>query len=103
MHICEQYLGKIVNIQIDHPLGSKHLKYKFIYELNYGHIPNTISDNGEEIDAYVLGVDYPIKTFQGKCIAVIQRINDDDKLIVVPEHINITDDEIKQKIAFQEK
>ena len=104
MRLSEQYLGKIVNLQIDRPLGSKHPKYGFIYELNYGYIPGSLSGDGEELDAYVLGIDYPVNNFRGKCIAVIQRTDDDDdKLIVIPENITVHDEVIEQKTAFQEK
>ena len=59
---------------------------EFFYLTNYGYIPNTVSGDGEELDAYVLGVFDPIDNFKGKCIAVVQRLDDnDDKLIVVPE------------------
>lgn len=38
------------------------------------------------MDAYVLGVFQPLDTFTGRCIAVIQRADDDDdKVIVVPD------------------
>lgn len=49
------FLGKYVKIKIDRPLGAKHPKYDLIYTLNYGYIPNTISGDGEEIDAYIVG------------------------------------------------
>ena len=75
-----------------------------IYEVNYGYVPNTISGDGEELDCYVLGVDKPLDNFTGKCIAIIHRINDnDDKLIIVPEGINFTDEEIRTLTNFQEK
>lgn len=104
-HYSKKYLGKIVNVKIDRPLNSKHPKHNFLYEVNYGFIPNTKAPDGEELDAYVLGVDSPIKKFKGKCIGIIHRLNDeDDKLIVVPENfLNITDEEIIKKTAFQEK
>ena len=98
------YLDKEVNVKIDRPLNSKHPKHGFKYELNYGYIPNTTSGDGEELDCYVLGVDEPITEFIGKCIAVIHRLNDDDdKLIVVPEGKEFTDEEIKQLTHFQEQ
>lgn len=98
------YLDKEVNVKIDRPLNSKHPKNGFIYELNYGYIPNTTSGDGEELDCYVLGVDEPITEFIGKCIAVIHRLNDDDdKLIVVPEGKKFTDEEIKKLTHFQEQ
>ena len=72
--------------------------------VNYGFIPNTISGDGEELDAYVLGVDTPLANFTGKCVAIIHRTNDnDDKLIVVPDGQNPTNEYIEQKTAFQEQ
>jgi len=99
------YLNKIVKVKIDRPLGSKHPKHGFVYEMNYGFIPDTISGDGEELDAYVFGVDTPINEFTGKCIAIIHRTNDnDDKLVVVtPELENITDEEIRKMVNFQEQ
>lgn len=98
------YLGKTVTIKIDRQLGSKHQKHGWIYELNYGFVPDTIAPDGEELDAYVLGVDVPIETFTGKCIAVIHRTNDeDDKLVVVPEGKDFSDDDIRALTHFQEQ
>ena len=99
-----QYIGKMVKVKIDRPLGSKHPKHGFVYEVNYGYIPYTKSGDGEELDAYVLGVDEPVEEYVGRCIGVIKRINDDDdKLIVVPKALNLSDDEIETAIDFQEK
>lgn len=98
------YIGKIVNVKMDRPLGATHPKHGFVYELNYGYVPNTISGDGEELDAYVLGVDEPLQEFTGKCIAVIHRTkDDDDKLIVVPEGLEILDEDIRRLTNFQEK
>ena len=100
----KNYLNKIVSVKIDRPLGSKHPKHGFIYPVNYGFIPNTISGDNEELDCYVLGIFESIESFSGKCIAVIHRINDnDDKLIVVPEGINYSDDAIRALTEFQER
>jgi inorganic pyrophosphatase len=99
------YLFKTVKVKIDRHLGSKHPKHGFVYEVNYGFIPDTTSGDGEELDAYVLGVNKPIQEFEGKCIAIIHRTNDDDdKLVVVtPEMENITAEEIKKMVNFQEQ
>ena len=101
---AKDYLNKQVSVKIDRPLGSKHPKHDFIYPVNYGFIPNTISGDGEELDAYVLGVNNPLENFTGEVIAIIHRTNDDDdKLIVVPKGINYTDDEIRKLTYFQEQ
>src|SRR3990167_169086 len=99
-----QYLNKEVQVTIDRQKDSKHPKHGFIYELNYGFVPNTKAPDGEEVDAYVIGVDEPIVEFKGVCIAVIHRLNDDDdKLVVVPPDISLTDEEIRTKTHFQEQ
>ena len=51
----ENYLGKMLKIKLDRPFGSTHPKHGFIYPVNYGYVPNTISGDGEELDAYLLG------------------------------------------------
>jgi len=98
------YIGKVVEVKMDRPLGSKHPKHGWIYETNYGFIPGTIAPDGEELDAYVLGVNESLDTFKGKVIAVVHRTNDDDdKLVVVPENIELTDEEIKKQTHYQEQ
>ncbi len=98
------YIGNTVQVKIDRPLNSKHPKHGFTYPVNYGFVPNTISGDGEELDCYVLGINKPIENFEGKCIAVIHRNNeDDDKLIVVPKGKNYTDEEIRKLTSFQEQ
>ena len=99
-----KYLNKTITVKMDRPLGSKHPDWDLIYEVNYGYVPNTISGDGEELDCYVLGVDKPLDSFTGKCIAIVHRTNDnDDKLIIVPDGMNFTDEEIRNLTNFQEK
>ncbi len=100
----KNFLGKIVDVKIDRPLGYKHPKWGFIYPVNYGYIPNTISGDGEELDCYILGIFEPLEDFCGKCIAIIHRLNDnDDKLIIVPENQSFSNDEIRVLTEFQER
>lgn len=100
----KEYLGKEITVKIDRELGSKHPKHGFIYTLNYGYIPNTISGDGEELDAYVVGIFQPTLEFTGECIAIIHRTNDDDdKLVVAPKGNNYNDDQIIALTEFQEK
>lgn len=99
-----QYIGQMVQLKIDRPLGSKHPRFGFEYPVNYGYVPDTKSGDGEELDAYVLMEDKPLKEYVGRCIGVIHRTDDDDdKLIVVPEAYDLADEEIEKEVAFQEK
>lgn len=100
----EEYLGKIVDIVMDRPLGTKHPKHNFIYPLNYGYIPKTISGDGEEIDAYVIGEFEPLEKFNGYVVAVIKRENDvEDKLVVCKEHDKYSKEQIQALVEFQER
>lgn len=98
-------IGNIVKVIVDRPLGTYHPKYKDIYyPINYGYIEGIIAPDGEEQDAYILGVDVPVKEFVGKIIAIIHRVDDvEEKWIVAPENITITKDEIMKQVYFQEK
>ena len=98
-------IGNKVKVIVDRPLGTYHPKYKDIfYTLNYGYVEGIIAPDGEEQDAYVLGVDKPLKEFTGVVVAVIHRLNDvEDKWIVAPEGIEFTKEEIMKEVEFQEK
>ena len=98
-------IGKKVKVVIDRPLGSTHPGYPdLIYTVNYGYLPNLIGGDGEEQDAYVLGVNLPIEEFEGEVIAIIHRENDcENKLVVAPSNSSFTDEEILNAVNFQEK
>ncbi|MDD3085028.1 MAG: inorganic pyrophosphatase [Candidatus ainarchaeum sp.] len=103
-NIAKKYLNKKVEVEIDRPLGSKHPKYEFIYEVNYGFIKNVKVPDGEDLDAYCLGIKEPVKNFTGVCVAIVHRKDDnDDKLIILPEGVEMTDEEIMDNIYFQEQ
>lgn len=101
---AKDYLGKKVVVEVDRMLGTRHPKHGFMYMLNYGYIPNTISGDGEELDAYLVGFYEPVEKAEGKVIAVIHRTNDDDdKLVVAPKGKEYSDDAIKSLTEFQER
>ena len=92
-------------MKVDRPIGSVHPKHKDMkYPINYGYIPDTLSFDGQEIDAYLLGVSRSITQFEGICIAVIHRIDDvEDKLVIAPQHLEFSDKEILSQTNFQEQ
>ena len=98
-------LGKIVTVTVDRHLGSYHPKHKDIYySLNYGYIPGIFAADGEEQDAYILGVNEPVKEFTGKVIAIIHRFDDvEEKWVVAPDGASFTREEIAKLVAFQEQ
>jgi 8-oxo-dGTP pyrophosphatase MutT (NUDIX family) len=97
-----EFIGKIVHIVVDRPIGYVHKD--ILYPINYGYIPGAIGGDGEEQDAYILGVNEPISEFDGQVIAVIQRKNDcEDKLVVAPVGSVYHQGQIAEATYFQEQ
>lgn len=104
LKLAKELLGKMVKVKIDRQLGSKHPKWGFVYDVNYGFIEGIIAPDGEELDAYLLKVNKPVEESEGMVVAIIHRTdNDDDKLVVVPDGVKVTDEEIESMTQFQEK
>lgn len=104
LELAKKQLGKVLQVTMDRPLGSTHPKHGFVYDVNYGYVAGITAPDGEDLDAYFLGVDTPMQTGEGVCIAIAhRRDNDDDKLIMVPEGVTMTDEEILSAIHFQEQ
>ena len=98
------YLNEEVKVIVDRPLASKHPKHEIYYPLNYGYIPNTISGDGEEVDAYIVGEFKPLKEFVGVVIAIIHRKNDvEDKLVVSNNLHKYSKEQIQALVEFQER
>ena len=98
-------IGKRVKVVVDRPLGSYHPEHKDIYyPINYGYVEDVIAPDGEEQDAYIIGVDTALEVFVGKLIAIIQRYDAvEEKWVVAPEGASFTRDEIAKLVAFQEQ
>jgi inorganic pyrophosphatase len=96
-------LGSVVRVIVDRPMGSRHPSARFRYSVNYGYVPDTVAPDGQELDAYLLGPAGSVETGVGRCVAVVHReYEDDDKVVVVTDNQEYTDDEILRMVAFQE-
>ncbi len=74
------------------------------YPINYGYIKGIIAPDGEEQEAYILGVDEPVKEFTGRIIAIIHRSDDvEEKWVVAPDGVTFTKEEIMDAVHFQEQ
>lgn len=100
--IIHSLLGKTVHVEIDRPIG--HVHKGMVYSVNYGYIPGVFAADGEEQDAYILGVDKPLSSFDGRVVGAICRKNDaEDKLIVAPEGMVFHQGQIAKAVHFQEQ
>ena len=98
-------IGDIVTVTVDRPLGSYHPEYKdMYYPVNYGYIKGIMAPDGEEQDAYILGVHEPVEKFTGKIIAIVHRSDDiEEKWVVCPRDMTFSKEEITEQIRFQEQ
>jgi inorganic pyrophosphatase len=100
----ETFIGKKIHIEIDRPLGSVHPEHDNIWFCcNYGYVSGVLSKDGEELDAYLLGVFTPVSAYDGICIGIVKRDDGDDKLVVVPEGVDYTDEQILALTEFIER
>lgn len=98
-------IGDEVKVIVDRPMGSRHPNHnETVYPINYGYIDGLIAPDGEEQDAYILGVNEPVDCFVGEVIAVIRRFDDvEEKWVVAPKGMTFKTDEIRKLTDFQEK
>lgn len=104
--LIREYMGKMVTVQIDRPVGFHHVTkgIHLDYTVNYGFLPGVVGGDGEEQDVYVLGIREPLETFTGPIIGVVRRRDDnEDKFIAAPEGLRLTAWEMAVEIHFVEK
>ena len=103
--LVNSVIGRTVTVTVDRPLGSYHPEHKdMYYPVNYGYIEGIMAPDGEEQDAYILGVDMSVEKFTGKVIAVVHRNDDvEEKWVVAPEGLSFTKEEVWEQISFQEQ
>lgn len=101
----ESMIGHTIKVYVDRPIGSHHPKHNdIIYPINYGYIKEIIVDDKEYQDVYILGEDKSLDCVEGKIYAIIERENDnEDKLIVVTNNKEYSNEEIRKLVDFQEK
>lgn len=98
-------IGRIVKVTVDRPMGTRHPEHEaLMYPINYGFVEGIPAPDGEAQDAYILGVDGPVREFTGKVIAVIKRNDDvETKWVVAPENRRYSREEVLAQIHFQER
>ena len=95
-------LGKHVHVQVDRPMGYCH--NGTVYPVNYGYIPGMPGGDGEDQDAYILGVAQPVTEFDGVVVGAVRRRDDcEDKLVVAPADVRLHQGQIAQAVRFQEQ
>ena len=101
-NMIQQLLRQMVHVEVDRPIG--HVHKDMVYPINYGYLPGIIAGDGEEQDAYILGVPHPVSSFDGRVVGAIRRKNDcEDKLVVAPDGMVFHQGQIAEAVRFQEQ
>ncbi len=93
-------LGKFVRINVTNAMHTKNEKYGYVYELNYGKVENYSAGNAQY--AYIMGIDHPVRNFDGRVVAIISRRGGEKTWVVAPKSTRFIINDIKQAVEFAE-
>ncbi len=96
-------LGKFVKVRVTSPMHSFNNRFGFKYKLNYGVIDSFKSNKKSVQGAYIMGINHPVRNFDGRVIAVIKRQSCRGMAwVVAPKSTRFIVNDIKQAIEFAE-
>lgn len=96
-------LGKYAKVRVTRPMHSADPEKGFEYGLNFGAVEGISGSSGGVMMAYIMGIDHPVRSFDGRIIAVIHHKLGDDVLVVSPKSKRFIVNEIEQAVGFAEK
>lgn len=71
-------LGKYVRVRVVKPIGSVDDSTGYTYPLNYGSVYDY-----EDLNAFIMGIDHPVRNFDGRVIAVLNPKAGGKQIIIV--------------------
>lgn len=97
-------LGKFVRVRVTKPLGRLDRETGVKYLLNYGVVESGLLPHSPIAGAYILGVDHPVRHFDGRVIAVIKdRKRRAQYLVVAPKSKRFIIHDIRPAVSFLHK
>ena len=96
-------LGNYVRVRVTNPIRSVNREFGYVYSLNYGSIEGKKRFDHASPAAYIMGISHPVRTFNGRVIAVIRRGDGRPPVYVVaPNSMRFISYQIEDAIAFAE-
>lgn len=93
-------LGKFVRVKVTTPVGSAD-ENGLIYKLNYGEIDFVTSRGRQKLKAFVLGINHPVSTFDGRVNATCEK-NGETYYLVAPKSKRFIIHDITEALEFFE-
>ncbi|MEG0978462.1 MAG: NUDIX hydrolase [Oscillospiraceae bacterium] len=92
-------LGRYVRVKVTQPIGSLDKRTNMKYGLNFGEIDFVTTRKREKFKAYIMGIEHPVKTFDGRVIATM-LLDGERILIVSPKSKRFIETEIFDALRF---
>lgn len=97
-------LGKFVRVRVTKPLGRFDSETGVKYQLNYGVVESGLDPHAPVAGAYIMGVNHPVRHFDGRVVAVVK---DKQKhavfLVVSPKSKRFIINDVQPAVAFRHK
>lgn len=96
-------LGKFVRVRVTSPMHSYNKRFGFKYRLNYGIVEGGKTQKNSVISAYIMGINHPVRNFDGRVIAIVRRNGGKGVVLVVaPKSTRFIVNDVRRAIDFAE-
>lgn len=96
-------LGKFVRVRVTSPMHSYNKRFGFKYKLNYGIVEGGKTQKNSVISAYIMGINHPVRNFDGRVVAIVRRNGGKGVVLVVaPKSTRFIINDIRRAIDFAE-
>lgn len=96
-------LGKFVKVRVTSPMHSFNTRFGFKYKLNYGIIEGGKTRKNSAQYAYIMGINHPVRNFDGRVIAIVKRYGGKGVVwVVAPKSTRFIVNDIREAIDFAE-
>ena len=94
-------LGKFVRVCVTKRINDKDPATGLVNRLNFGRIESGCSAK-HVLGAYIMGIDHPVRNFDGRVIAIIRRKSGECLWVVAPKSTRFIVNDIRAAIAYAE-
>ncbi|MGN1418613.1 MAG: bis(5'-nucleosyl)-tetraphosphatase [Acutalibacteraceae bacterium] len=96
-------IGKFVKVRVTSPMNSFNKRFGYKYKLNYGIIESNKAQKNIIQGAYIMGINHPVRNFDGRVIAAVKRYSGKGIVwVVAPKSMRFINNDIRKAIDFAE-
>lgn len=94
-------LGKYVRVKVTHPINSHNAEENITYNLNFGQIEGGKKFYSSVKGAYIMGIGHPVRSFDGRVIAVVRdRTENSVCIVVAPKSTRFINIDVEEAMRF---